>query len=181
VASRAPIELGGHGVRFAAVAAVVRITPGGTETLLMRRAESPLDPWSGHMSFPGGRQDPEDLTLLDTARRETKEETGLDLLESAQLIGQLDDLQAVARGATLDLVIRPFVFELREPRELAPNYEVAELVWAPIEPMRSGRLDTVWPYVHRDQRWDLPAFDVGGRIVWGLTHRILVSLFTRLP
>lgn len=35
--------------------------------------------WSGHIAFPGGKEDPGDKTHLDTVIRECKEEIGLDL------------------------------------------------------------------------------------------------------
>src|SRR5689334_10230467 len=84
--------------RFAAVAAVLRDRGGEAEVLLIRRAQKETDPWSGHMAFPGGRQDPSDRDLLHTAVRETEEEVGLELRPEEHLIGRLDDLAAVARG-----------------------------------------------------------------------------------
>ena len=39
----------------AAVAAIVRVHDQQPEILFIHRAEHPLDPWSGHMAFPGGR------------------------------------------------------------------------------------------------------------------------------
>jgi len=47
--------------------------PAEAEGLFVRRAKVPGDPWSGHVALPGGRRDPEDADLLDTARRETLE------------------------------------------------------------------------------------------------------------
>lgn len=46
--------------RRAAVAMVLRGDPARPEVLFIESAEHPLDPWSGHMVFPGGRVDPED-------------------------------------------------------------------------------------------------------------------------
>src|SRR5215471_21768996 len=80
--------------RFAAVAAILRDREGEAEVLLIRRAQKTGDPWSGHMAFPGGRQDPSDLDLLHTAVRETQEEVGLELSPGRNLIGRLDDLPA---------------------------------------------------------------------------------------
>ena len=58
----------------AAVALVLRENAGDPEILLIRRAERKGDPWSGHMAFPGGREDARDESLLETALRETREE-----------------------------------------------------------------------------------------------------------
>lgn len=84
--------------RRAAVAAVLRFDRGRPEVLLMKRAEHPGDRWSGHVSFPGGREEDHDPDLLTTALRETHEELGLDLDASARLLGRLDDVRAVAKG-----------------------------------------------------------------------------------
>ena len=62
------------------------------------------DPWSGHMAFPGGRQDPTDLSAAHTAERETFEEVGLDS-RRAELLGQLDDSRAATRAARAGLAI----------------------------------------------------------------------------
>lgn len=164
----------------AAVATVLRDSLEGPEVLLIRRAEHPQDPWSGHMAFPGGREAPEDRDLLATAIRETREELGLDLVHSAQLLGRLDALPAVARGRRVGLTIAPFVFELTEQVALQPNYEVAEWLWAPLSPLLHGTLATTMPYEFEGQRISLPAHDIQGRLVWGLTHRMLETLFVQL-
>lgn len=165
----------------AAVAAVLRDhTQHGPEVLLIRRAEHPHDPWSGHMALPGGREDPSDADLLETAVRETREEVSLDLRVSARLLGRLDELPAVARGRRTGLTIVPFVFELTHDVALRHNHEVAEIVWAPVEPLFRGQLATTYGYEISGQKLELPAHDVDGRIVWGLTFRMLENLFSLL-
>ena len=175
--SHRPRRVAEEARRQAAVAAVLRDGPAGAEVLLIQRAENPADPWSGHMAFPGGRRDPVDDRLLATALRETREEIGLDL-SGAEHLGHVDDLEAVARGRILDLVIRPHVFAWTGPLpDLKPNYEVATVVWAPVGPMIAGEIDTVRPWREGTATYRLPAYDVEGRIVWGLTYRMLRSLF----
>lgn len=165
----------------AAVAIVLRDVEDGPEVLLIRRSERIDDPWSGHMAFPGGREDPDDESLLATAIRETQEELGLDLSTSGRLLGRLGDLPAVARGRRVGITIAPFVFELTGEVELAyrPD-EVAEAIWVPIDPLMHGRLHTTFELERDGQRTLSPAHDVDGRIVWGLTYRMLESLFALL-
>lgn len=172
---------GGGEVRRSAVAVVLREASADVEPdiLLIRRAEREGDPWSGHMGLPGGRMDATDEDILATAIRETREEVGIDLARTATLLGQLDDLPAVARGKPVDLVITPFVFVLAvaaDP-ELTVNDEVAEVLWAGLGPLARGERPTTMSYSYEGRRVDLPAHDVGGRIVWGLTYRILEMLF----
>jgi 8-oxo-dGTP pyrophosphatase MutT (NUDIX family) len=166
----------------AAVAIIVReAIEAQPEILLIRRAERSGDPWSGHMAFPGGREEPEDGSLLATALRETREEISLDLTQAGQLLGQLEALPAVARGRATGIQIVPFVFELTDPAPLAFNQEeVAEAIWIPLEPLRRGTLRTTVPYELAGQRLNLPAHDFEGRIVWGLTYRMLDQLFALL-
>ena len=59
---------------------------------MIRRVVKEKDYWSGHMGFPGGREESGDGTLLDTAIRETKEEIGIDIV-SEQCMGRLSDLK----------------------------------------------------------------------------------------
>jgi len=165
----------------AAVAIVVREGTDGPQVLLIRRAEHPRDPWSGHMAFPGGREDPEDENLLATAIRETLEELSLDLRRAGRLLGQLAPLPAMTRERPVGMTIVPFVFELTAEAELSYSDEVAEAVWVPLDPLLHGRLRTTFA-VDRGggERVQFPAHDVDGRIVWGLTYRMLDSLFTLL-
>ncbi len=164
----------------AAVATVLRAGAREPEVLLIRRAEHPDDPWSGHMAFPGGRKDPTDPDLLSTALRETREEIGLDLSPPQDLLGRLDDVEAIARAKRTGMVISQFVFAVDDAGELTPNHEVAETIWAPIGPMIRRENATTKHYVYQGTEMELPAFDVGGRVVWGLTYHMLQRLFALL-
>jgi 8-oxo-dGTP pyrophosphatase MutT (NUDIX family) len=163
--------------RHAVVAAILRESPEGAEVLLIRRAEHELDPWSGHMALPGGHGDIDDANLVATAVREISEEVGLDLVGHAELLGPLPELVAVPA----QLTIFPLVFALaagHEP-EANPN-EVAEVVWTTLEHLRSPLAKSSYELSVRQQRHIFPAFDVRGRIVWGLTYRILGNLLSTL-
>lgn len=168
--------------KSAAVAAIVRAAGEDTEMLFIRRSESPNDPWSGHMAFPGGRQDPGDEDLFATAVRETLEEIGLDLRAIARPLGQLDEIDAIARGRRAGLIVRPYVFEIAAGARFEPtrNYEVAEVVWAPLGPLARGESKSSVRYQRDGYDVEMPAYDVGGRAVWGLTYHMLLSLFERL-
>ena len=163
--------------RFAAVAAVLRDGPYGAELLLIQRAERSNDPWSGHMALPGGRQDACDPDVLATAVRETREEVGIDLAHSGALLGRLDDLPAVSRGQRVGLTIAPFVFGLQHDVALETNYEVREALWVALGPLYHDERAMTYKYELGESVFDVPAWDVEGRVVWGLTYRILKELF----
>lgn len=174
--------------RHAAVSAILRPGPSelGPEILFIRRSERPSDPWSGHMAFPGGRHEPSDPDLRTTAVRETREEVGLDLDVHGELLGRLDDvIPGGARGLMTGLIVQPYVWLVREVPELVPNgVEVDELHWAALGPMLLGERDTEYDYEWRGQAMKFPGYRVGDRdttrVVWGMTHRMLETLFARL-
>jgi 8-oxo-dGTP pyrophosphatase MutT (NUDIX family) len=169
--------------RRAAVATVVRATDDDLEVLLIRRAERASDPWSGHMAFPGGGQDPRDADLVATSVRETMEEVGLSLEQHGHLLGRLDDVRATARGRVTGLVVSPFVFRVEGEVRLHTSDEVSEIHWARLGPMYRGERDATIDYPWEGQTLRLPGFRVEGeseRIVWGLTHKMLTLFFARL-
>lgn len=172
----------GSNIRQAAVAIILRErerTPDlpGTEILFIRRAEKIGDPWSGHMAFPGGHREPDDPDLRTAAARETHEEIGVDLTRAVWL-GQLDHQHAAPRGRSFNMIISPHVFELTESVEFRPNYEVAEVVWAPLAPLMRGVLHTAERLPVGGQHTWFNGYRLsGGHFVWGLTYRMLKSFF----
>ncbi|HEX4628001.1 MAG TPA: CoA pyrophosphatase [Gemmatimonadales bacterium] len=163
----------------AAVALVLLSEPGGElEILLIRRAERADDPWSGQIALPGGRREPEDRDLLITAIRETREETGVDLLAAEQL-GALDDLYP--RTATLPpVVVRPFVFALETRPTLVPNEEVQRAFWVPLLRLTEASVRRDVTLTLRGAKRTFPAYVVGEDVIWGMTERILAPFVDRI-
>jgi 8-oxo-dGTP pyrophosphatase MutT (NUDIX family) len=168
-------------VPLAGVALVLRPALPGSEVLLIRRAEVPDDPWSGHMALPGGRMSARDRHSLDAARRETFEEVGLELGAGARLLGRLPSVRAIAQGKATNLSIEPFVFAIAQSSEIVLDpSEVAEALWISLGSLSGESLRTRFRYARDGAEIDLPAWNVDGRIVWGLTHRTLENLFAAL-
>lgn len=169
---------GRRGMQRAAVALLLAEGARGLEVMMIRRAEHPDDPWSGHMAFPGGRMDPgDDASAYACALRETEEETGIALPVAARCVGRLSDLQASGSGRLLPLIITPFVFAAPAPPPAAPDErEVAEVVWVPLalftEPGRRGSME--WQFEGR--QWQLPCYFHEGRRIWGLSLQMLDEL-----
>jgi len=163
----------------AAVALVLREGAAGIEVLFIRRAEHPEDPWSGQMAFPGGRAEPGDPDLRTTALRETAEEIGLDLAATAEFLGALDEVRAMARMRPMNLTIRPFVFRLHTPVELQPNSEVTSLHWIPLAQLLGPSLRSTMEYVHQGVTLQFPCLRVEDVVIWGLTYRMFMSFGER--
>jgi 8-oxo-dGTP pyrophosphatase MutT (NUDIX family) len=144
----------------AAVATVLRRGPTGAEVLYIKRAEREGDPWSGHVAFPGGMRAPIDQTLLDTARRETAEEVGLEL-DAASFVAPLGAVSAVRNGVRA----AQFVFAFDDaPLALTLSREVAATLWVPLE--SAAALDASRSAV------ELPSLQFGSYLVWGMTYRM---------
>lgn len=166
-------DLGGS---WAAVAVIV--VPNPDAILLIRRSERSGDPWSGHLALPGGRQDPVDGDLLETAVRETREEVGIEL-EPAHLVASLEPV--VPRTPVLPRIsILPFVFLLSHRPQVTPNAEVASTAWVELDhlllPSTRGRVSLDVAGASRL----VDAYQVEHGVVWGLTERILTSFLRTL-
>jgi 8-oxo-dGTP pyrophosphatase MutT (NUDIX family) len=176
LAALTPAEVHDPIARRAAVAILIRLgRDNQPELLFIRRAEYAGDPWSGHIAFPGGREERGDESLLDTAMRETFEETGIDLRGRAELLGVLHDLspKTVLLPA---VVVRPYVFVVGEIPELVLSSEVAGSFWVPL----TALLDrSVWKSTMvraGEVEMSRLAFHHEGNIVWGMTEKILSDL-----
>ncbi len=160
----------------AAVAAVLREDGSGTEILLIHRAEHPGDPWSGQMGLPGGRVDPVDATAYATAVRETREELTLDLEGCARTLGRLPTMRTHLRSGPGPLTVTPFVFALADEPELCPNYEVQEALWVPLAFFLDRANRSILTWTRARVPLPFPCYRYHGRVVWGLTLRILETL-----
>jgi 8-oxo-dGTP pyrophosphatase MutT (NUDIX family) len=125
------------------------------------------------VAFPGGRAIPGESST-DTAVRETAEEVGLDLRGSGEIIGGLDEIQAIGRGRAMGLAIRPWVFALRGPApELTLSHEVASAHWLAVRDLLDPDHRAPFPYVHEGYELVFPSLRVGGLVIWGLTYRMI--------
>jgi 8-oxo-dGTP pyrophosphatase MutT (NUDIX family) len=138
----------------------------------MKRVERVGDPWSGHISLPGGRVDPRDADLLATAIRETHEELGIDL-GGARLLGSLPALSPLTSGPA-GVEVTPFVFVTHAAVEPQPGPEAQSAFWLPIELAASGALDDMYTYPGTTRTF--PSWRYENHTIWGLTWRILGDL-----
>ncbi len=151
------------------------------EVLLIRRAEAEGDPWSGQMALPGGRRDPSDPNLMVTAIRETEEEVALRLEESGVHLGRLEALIPATKRLP-PITIFPFVFGVpKNASAKASSREVDEVLWVPLSALRDPQAASTVEihYGDADSR-TFPCFRVQGRVIWGLTYRILTGFFETL-
>lgn len=124
---------------------------------------------SAQVALPGGRHEPHDATLVDTALREAHEEVGI-LPASVTVLGTLTELFVAASNH----LVLPVVGTLpARPDFLLQASEVTDLlettVTALLSPHARRETDlTVGGHLLR-----APHFEVAGRVVWGATAMML--------
>lgn len=162
--------------QHAAVLALIlpEVDARGERLLLIQRAQG-LNTHAGQLAFPGGKREPEDRDLLDTALRESHEEVGLDR-GSVQVLGRLEPVPTPT-----GFFIVPFVGRLVSTWEpSACSAEVAKI----LTPSLSELCD---PSLHRvadTRRWRgreyrLHEFDIHDPPLWGATARMTYELLVR--
>jgi 8-oxo-dGTP pyrophosphatase MutT (NUDIX family) len=165
-----------EGITKSAVTIVLK-PKSNLEILLLKRKERDGDPWSGHMAFPGGRFDAKDHGIFETAVREAKEETGIDL-STCELLGRLDE---VIPSSIRSITVMPYVFLAPQTVEVILDHkEIEEAYWVPLPYLvDKNNVRNVNTRIHGNGI-EVPAYKLlGGQIVWGLTFRIIQSLIHR--
>ncbi len=176
------------------------------EILFEKRAENISQ--GGEISFPGGKFDPElDLTVKDTAIRETLEETGIKE-NNLKVIGELDSVLA-----PIGVMITPFL-AFCDIEAIPENYNKSEVEYifsVPVKwfmknpPLEYATVLKAHPYIKDRQNNIIPllpakelglpekynapwgrlkqkvfVYKYGNEIIWGLTARIVNSFIKSL-
>jgi 8-oxo-dGTP pyrophosphatase MutT (NUDIX family) len=142
--------------------------------VVLTRRRADLRRHAGEISFPGGRKDPEDAGLIDTALREAEEEIGLPRAQ-VSLLGELPRTSTFATN----YVIHPFVGTIPAGVAWRPSArEVDAVLELPLRAVRAGRTQT--NIERRGITFRTDAYVVDEQVIWGATARILEHLLERL-
>jgi 8-oxo-dGTP pyrophosphatase MutT (NUDIX family) len=162
------------GLRQTEAAVLVPIFAVGRELhLLLTKRQQGLAHHAGEISFPGGRRDPNDVTLLDTALREAEEEIGLPR-EAAQPLGTLRPTST----RVTNYVIHPFVAWITpRARWHASPAEVSAVLELPLRALSEGAQQIELTRAERTFQTD--AYLLRGHVIWGATARIIDELLSR--
>jgi 8-oxo-dGTP pyrophosphatase MutT (NUDIX family) len=163
-----------HGRTDAAVLVPLFLDAEGRPSVVLTRRREDLRRHPGEISFPGGRQDPEDADLCATALREAHEEIGL-APDGVELVGALQPTPTIATNFS----VYPFVGLIEPGQTWRPaEAEVAEVLELALDDLRGGygrrRM------IRRGVPFRTDTYVVGDHLVWGATARMLGDLFERL-
>ncbi|WP_241004365.1 CoA pyrophosphatase [Conexibacter sp. SYSU D00693] len=146
----------------------------GAAHLVFTKRRDDLRRHPGEISFPGGRQDPEDPDLGATALREAEEEIGLPP-DAVEVVGALQPVPTIATGFS----VYPFVGLIEPGHAWTPSAgEVAAILELGLDDLRAGyRRERL---LRRGIPFRTDVYVVGDQLIWGATARILGDLLERL-
>ncbi len=139
-------------------------------TVLLTQRTAHLRDHGGQVSFPGGRCEPDDLSVEATALREAEEEVGL-TPSQVEVIGRLPVFRTITSFSVV-----PVVGLVRPPLNLKlDDFEVADVFEPPLEFLMDSHNHVRHEVDVRGTPrayWSMPW---GGYHIWGATAGMLIS------
>jgi 8-oxo-dGTP pyrophosphatase MutT (NUDIX family) len=126
-----------------------------------------LSTHAGEVSFPGGKKDPEDTSIIHTALRETHEEIGIEP-KNIEIIGELD--QVISR---FGYIITPVLGLVKGTPEIIANADEIEAVFD--VPLHYFMNHAPSEFLTRDNI-NVPTYYYQGYKIWGITSFIIVEM-----
>jgi 8-oxo-dGTP pyrophosphatase MutT (NUDIX family) len=124
---------------------------------------------SGQISFPGGKFEKEDLSLTETALRESQEEIGIPR-EAVEVLGTLTPLVIPVSHYKLLPVVG---WMPQKPHFITDPKEVVFLIEAEIRHLLQAGIVEKESLVLGNQIIEVPYYNVHGNHIWGATAMIL--------
>lgn len=123
----------------------------------------------GQISFPGGKYEPADGSIIHTALRETREEIGISE-NDIQVLGKLTSLYIPVSK----MEVSPIVGYISQHHEFKIDiHEVAYIIETYLTGLLSPETKEVKPYQGKQYTGEIPYFNVDGNHIWGATAMIL--------
>jgi len=146
-----------------------------TETVILTKRSARLKHHPGQIAFPGGKQDPTDLTLTDAALREANEEIGLPY-GIVDVVGTLPPHQTVT-GYQVTPIVGLITADFETVAEAG---EVSEVFDVPFAHLMDPAM-----YLIESRRWrgtmrHYYTVPYGPYYIWGATARMLRAFADRM-
>lgn len=158
-------------IQSADAAVLIAITDEADPKILLTRRSLYMNNHAGEVSFPGGKRDLNDTSNIVVALREAWEETALNPFD-VTLLGDLP-----MEKSRTGILVKPIVGLIPANVNLvAQPSEIDRIFFASIQQMMEANPS---PYEVRLPKQSIyfPSFRIENEVVWGLTARIVISLF----
>ncbi|MDG1185277.1 MAG: CoA pyrophosphatase [SAR86 cluster bacterium] len=137
--------------------------------LIYTQRSGHLSTHSGEVSFPGGKAEDGDVSLFDTALRESNEEMSLNG-EDVTMLGKLDYL--ISRHK---IEVNPFIATVDKPQDLEANEEIQEIFTVPLSFLLDQKNIKRESIERQGSVWEVPTWSLKNQKIWGLTAMITVN------
>jgi 8-oxo-dGTP pyrophosphatase MutT (NUDIX family) len=169
-----PTRLRSEAGRPAAVLVGLMADASGWQVIMTERAAH-LAHHAGQISFPGGKVDESDTTLVATALREADEEIALPATE-VEILGGLDPV-----SSPVGFIVQPVVGIVAPQVTLqACPDEVARILILPLADLISPPRHRRESYIREGRRREVWVIDHPDHYIWGLSAAIIVDLAARV-
>lgn len=170
--SRKSLEyMKGHGKKIAAVLIPIVLQENHLSVLLTRRAAH-LQDHAGQISFPGGRREEADSSIVQTALREAYEEIGL-AHHHVETLGHLPDYFTIT-----GYQVTPVVGLVSSVKDLVPDTnEVADIFEVPLAFLMNPANHQIREWEGPDGRRKFYAMPFETNFIWGATAGMLRNLY----
>jgi 8-oxo-dGTP pyrophosphatase MutT (NUDIX family) len=141
--------------------------------VFIRRTQQERDRHRGQVAFPGGRRDPVDMNIQETALREAHEEVALKPAD-VRILGQMRETRSITNYRVTPIVgvfEGPYPF-VPDPKEAARVFTIP-LKWLAQEENHRTEVRRIeeWP------PWPVIYFSkYDGELLWGFTAKLVVEL-----
>ncbi|KAF9115709.1 hypothetical protein BGX27_006815 [Mortierella sp. AM989] len=166
-------------VRQAGVFVPLCIHKGVPSVLFTIRAKN-MRNHRGEVSFPGGKRDPADKTILDTALREMEEEISV-MRDQVEILGEYSPMP----NKDCTMKVHPFVGLIKEPIEniesiVFNKHEVGKVFTVPIQDLFDPEKISMVSF--RTSKFLYPVWKIDQEdiTIWGLTAFILDGVLRRI-
>lgn len=155
---------------------VYRAADNALHVVLVRRGDGGVH--GGQLAFPGGKPEPGDTSMRETALRETREEIGMGPPQ-IEIIEELPPVETKTTGFR----VAPFLARVLTPGQWRPcEREIAEIIDVRLTDLTLP--DAHGTAVEQFPTWpvpqEVPFYRVGPYRLWGFSYRVLHPLLPRL-
>jgi len=144
---------------------------GSINTVFIQRPDY-IGVHGGQISFPGGKKEPGDSNIVETALRETEEEIGIKTYEIS-VVGTLTPL-FIPVSNTLVTPVAGWMDS--RPGFKHQSVEVVYLIEGELKRFLEPSIIRIKPFEIRGEMIDVKYFDYEGNTIWGATAMILNEL-----